>query len=581
MLNCEGCPVAPPEQVMAPSLAGEGSYRVALVGDMLGKDDGGMPFGGKAGFNLTRLIEWAGFDRSRFDIWNTIWCVPPQDCRDRLEPVYHSCRERYWERLLDRVDVVVPMGNIAMQAFTGKKGVLDLRGYVTRGLGTTHVIPTVHPAFIRAGQSRYSAAFIHDLQKAVQLAREGLPIQPTNYMIDPLPVQALEWAKSYLRALDADPNLKLAYDIETPYKDEDESDSDDEEVTTDYTIWRIGFSYAGLSALTVPWTPPYFPVIKMILESHGLKVVWNAGFDNPRIRSKGIAINGTIHDGMIAWHILHSDLPKGLGFVATFTCPWQHEWKSLSGKAPGLYNCIDADVEWRSMEVIETELKRTGLWDVYIEDVVELDPILLYMTEQGMPVDSHVRLDRAVKLDDRLQEVKHEIEKLVPTETRTYKPKAGYVKPPGEIDASFISIDVDVEVSRCSECGVAGPTAPHFTKRTLAIAGTPGRKKTDRRSNPCFGAKKVSAVETVQRYAKLDSFTPSRNQLIRYQQHFGRFIPMTWDKKAKRRKISLNAKGMKELIRRYPDDPIYPLVLEHRELDKLAGTYIGRPVYDD
>ena len=49
-----------------PTLAsGRQPYRVALVGEAPGESEAeqGRPFCGKAGFKLTRLIEWAGLER--------------------------------------------------------------------------------------------------------------------------------------------------------------------------------------------------------------------------------------------------------------------------------------------------------------------------------------------------------------------------------------------------------------------------------------------------------------------------------------------------------------------------------------
>jgi len=34
------------------------------------------------------------------------------------------------------------------------------------------------------------------------------------------------------------------------------------------------------------------------------------------------------------------------------------------------------------------------------------------------------------------------------------------------------------------------------------------------------------------------------------------------------------------LIIKYPLDKLYPIILQYRELDKLAGTYVGRIVED-
>lgn len=573
---------------MAPSLARSNPYGVALVGEALGEDEAraGAPFVGRAGFKLTRLLEWAGLDRSRFDIWNAAWCQPPSN---QLEgqpyeyPAIDHCRQAHWGRLLDRVRVVVPMGNVPLHALSGKKRILTHRGYIIPGPGTTHLVPTVHPSFIQRGQSKYSAAFIHDVQKAVQLAETGLPVQEVDYLIDPLPRQALEWARLYRAELQRDlPGrvTRLAYDIETPGKGDDEGESElsDGSAVGDrtYFIWRIGFSYKPGHALTVPWTPEYIPAIRLLLESDGEKVVWNAGFDNPRIRHAGVGINGVIHDGMVAWHILHSDLPKGLGFVATFTCPFQPPWKHLSTQSPGFYNATDADVELKSMIAIEEELRKAGLWEVYERDVVKLDPILHFMTEQGMPIDEDVRYDRASRLAERQTKVLSEIESRVPIEARRYSPKQGYTKDPENVEGC-VRIVVPVMVKRCEKCGLLNPTKPHRDKKTIGKPGSPGRKKQDRMVNPCLGAGVVEGVEDVARWARLDPFKPSREQLIRYQELNNRIVPTIWDKKLGRRKVSMDEKSIKTLMGKYPLDPIYPLVLEYRAIDKLAGTYVGRP----
>ncbi len=338
--GCGGCPLSGNSRgFMAPSLGGLTTphYGVALVGDQLSDDDveAGAPFKGAAGFKLTRLLQWAGFERSGFDIYNAAWCQPPSSLLDT--PLEHDavahCRSAHWGRLVTvrNPAVVVPMGNLPLRAFLpNRQGILAARGYTyPSGLGY-HIVPTVPPSMLVGSWAKYAAAFINDIRKAVKLAREGIPIYPRNYTIDPTPIEAYRWAQAYRSVLAADPRVRVAYDIETPGKKEDEGDS---EAGSDpnlndrtYHIFRIGFSYQPYSALTVPWTPPYIPAIKLILESEGDKVVWNKGFDNPRIEAKGVQIKGQVHDGMIAWHVLQSDLPKGLGFVATFMCPDQEAW---------------------------------------------------------------------------------------------------------------------------------------------------------------------------------------------------------------------------------------------------------------
>lgn len=579
--GCQGCVLASEgEGFMRPSLAIREPYGVALVGEALGADEAeqGKPFVGKAGFKLTRLIEWAGLDRGRFDIWNVVFCRPPFNKLEGTpfeERAVAHCRYHHWGALLDRVRVVVPMGNVPLSAFTGRKGITKLRGYITPGPGDTHLVPTVHPSFIQRGQSKYSAPFIHDLQKAVELADKGLPSTPTDYVVDPSPERARAWAEDYLTELRRHPHTKLAYDIETPGKSEDESEAMDDEGS--YFIWRIGFSYRAGEALTVPWEPPYIPTIRALMESDGPKVVWNASFDNPRIQSHGIHVNGLVHDGMVAWHILHSDLPKGLGFVATFTCPYQPAWKHTSRAHPGLYNCQDADVEWQSMEVIERDLRESGLWEVYDRDVLQLAPVLDHMTAEGMPVDERAREEAAQELHERLTGLYKKIENLVPLEARKVEPKDGFARDP-EDTTGLVRVDHVGMVRRCDRCGHRSPTKPHFKRFTDRYLASKRAKEKGIKQNPCAGAAVTVREETIQRWARVMPFKVSGpHQLIKYQAVLARPVPTRWDKKSATRRPTMDDKAIQGLMKKYPEDELYPLVLEWRGLDKIAGTYIGRP----
>jgi DNA polymerase I-like protein with 3'-5' exonuclease and polymerase domains len=77
-------------------------------------------------------------------------------------------------------------------------------------------------------------------------------------------------------------------------------------------------------------------------------------------------------------------------------------------------------------------------------------------------------------------------------------------------------------------------------------------------------------------YYRLAPFKPSRDQLIRYQGVMGRIVPMTKDKKTGKMKPTMDEKAIEQLSAKHPEDPLYPLVLLYREIDKIAGTYVGR-----
>jgi uracil-DNA glycosylase family 4 len=567
--SCSGCPLEHlgsgfMEPQIAPAM---NNYGVTLIGEALGADEAeqGRPFVGKAGFRLTRLIEWAGFERDKFNILNTVWCRPPENKLEgegyEKNSIAH-CRAAHWDRLLSTSKVLVPMGNVPTGAILNRKGILTIRGYVWND-GQRHVIPTVHPAFIARGQAKWSAAFINDLQKAVKIAREGMQFDSTAYLLDPSPLAALRWAEDYRSALRNDPSIRLAFDIETPGKgdEEDEVDLGDDAPDRTWRIDRIGFAYRPFQALSIPWEPQYFAAIRLLLASDGDKVVWNAGFDVPRIRRAGVDIHGTIHDGMVAWHILHSDLPKSLRFVATFTCPFQPAWKHLSGAKPAFYNATDADVELRSMLKIEEELKASDLWDVYTRDVLDLEPLLIHMHDQGMPIDQEIRADRARRLEAAIRSTRAEMEAAIPIEARRIE----HVYKSEPADKSGLSSRPGYrEVRVCSLCGAERPPKAHF-------------KRFVRKANPCADGGVEIRTVAVTEYYRLADFTPSRDQLIRYHQFLYRPLPMVFDRKERKRKVSFGERQLKDLTITYKDDKLYPSILSYRELDKLAGTYVGRP----
>lgn len=496
-------------------------------------------------FRLMRLCEWAGKELASFS---------------RLTIGYHPVD---WSVVHRRASVVVLLGPLAASAAQIPGALLHTRGYLYPGPGV-YFLPTIGPAFIQRGAARWSAAFINDLQKACSVAATGVPPQILSYLLDPLPSEAYDWVRRYRASLDQKGDLPLAFDIETPGKGDDEEDADDSSDAPDRTwnIERISFAYEPLGALSVPWGGPYQAAISLALGSMGEKVVWNERFDVPRIRRAATSIQGVIHDGMVAWHILHSDLPKRLGFVATFTCPWQPAWKHLSGSRPAFYNATDSDVELRSWLSIKAELVRVGLWEVYDRDVVQLNPLLAYMHEVGMPVDLGIRLDRAQRLATHLVDVKRELEEAIPLEARRINHV--YKSTPKDV-TGLLARPGTRRLRVCAQCGARTPRKDHF-------------KRFVKKVNPCADAGVEERDESVTEYYRLAEFSPSRDQLVRYHGAVKRALPTVWDKKAGTRKVSFGERQVLDLQGRFPLDKVYPLVLQYRTLEKIGGTYIGKPV---
>jgi hypothetical protein len=379
-----------------------------------------------------------------------------------------------------------------------------------------------------------------------------------DYLLDPWGEEFTRWVEEFEGQPD---RPRLSADIETSDKDEDEGESDLESGYEGLSpIDRISFSYRPFTGVSVPWQMPWLVGIKRLLASQNDKLFHNEAFDVPRLRAAGCAVNGVVHDSMVAWHLLHSDLPKGLGFIATFLCPGQKMWKHLSHVQPAFYNTIDSDVANRCMMRIEEELHKHGLWHLYEEHVLKFNIVRAKMSQNGMPIDLGKRKAAALQLGALYDQYQSEMQVVVPEEVKQVSPKNGYVRPPADTTGMRV-ISVKTEVKRCGNCGQLSPDAQH-------------RKVFKKKSNPCGGAEVSVQTEAVDRWAKVEPFVPSQKQVIRYQQFRHHPLVMT-GKRGQDQRPTTNEKALKQLMGKYPGDKLYPLILDYREVERLGANYIG------
>jgi len=232
------------------------------------------------------------------------------------------------------------MGGVALQAVCGIRGILDKRapkrGYIYDVTIAGHsclALPTIHPSHIIRGAAKLTGVQIFDLQKAVTLAAEGETPYKPHYVLSPSRIDVDLFRVQAAGAM-ATSGAWLTCDIET------ERDLDDESGA----ITRISFAFEPGHAITIPWKQKFLPAIQALLSlPTEYLVVWNAGFDIPRLRAAGMAIERPVWDAMQAWHFLQSDLPKGLGFVAPFYTNIR-EWKSKGNLFPEEYSCHDSAI---------------------------------------------------------------------------------------------------------------------------------------------------------------------------------------------------------------------------------------------
>jgi DNA polymerase len=164
---------------------GSGRSRLMFVGEAPGADEDatGVPFVGRAGQLLTRMIE-AGMGLSRRDVYiaNVLKCRPPGN-RNPEPAEIASCRSYLDAQIeLVRPAVLVALGKFAAQFLLDTEEPIGrLRGRWGSRAGIP-VMPTYHPSFLLRQPEKKKEAW-DDLQQV--LRKLGLPVPTRKGSPDP------------------------------------------------------------------------------------------------------------------------------------------------------------------------------------------------------------------------------------------------------------------------------------------------------------------------------------------------------------------------------------------------------------
>jgi DNA polymerase len=130
--------------------SGDLQAKLVFVGEAPGadEDEQGLPFVGRAGQLLTKIIEAMGMTRDQVFICNVLKCRPPNN-RPPAPGEIANCRP-YLKRQIEliRPKVIVALGNHAVKALLQtEKGISGLRG-TFQEYESIPVMCTYHPAYL-------------------------------------------------------------------------------------------------------------------------------------------------------------------------------------------------------------------------------------------------------------------------------------------------------------------------------------------------------------------------------------------------------------------------------------------------
>jgi uracil-DNA glycosylase family 4 len=177
--SCVKCPLSE-SRTQVVFGAGNANADLMFVGEAPGaeEDRQGLPFVGRSGALLTKMLGEAGISREDVFIANTLKCRPPQN-RDPTANEIETCQPWLFEQIrLIEPRVVATLGNFSTKLLTGDQtGITRVHGrpQVKRlGSRTVYLLPLFHPAAaLRAsGTAELLAA---DINALPELLKRDLP----------------------------------------------------------------------------------------------------------------------------------------------------------------------------------------------------------------------------------------------------------------------------------------------------------------------------------------------------------------------------------------------------------------------
>jgi len=401
--NCTECALHETAQHVCLMGSGKRKVRLVIVGEAPGarEDDEHAAFVGPAGELLTQLLKEIGISREECYITNAVKCRPP-DNRTPTKAEVKECNG-YLQRELDSTqsEIVLGLGNTALQALTGRSGITKYRGKVW-GSGGTRTICTFHPAAalrsshylpqIRADFARvhrlYSGSTQSALTTRTRIIRTGRQLQILIKILQRAP--------------------EIAFDLETTGLHEWE---DEARIVTIGVAWAVGeaaiipVNHAELSS-THKWISLVKKTLRPIFEDKTKRfIAHNAKFDAKWFAMFSIYVPVTF-DTMIAAHLLDENRPKGLKPLAQMLLgaddydidvkdAYNQDLKTLA-----IYNGKDCDYTLRLYRIFREQLReQPRLARVFKKLMMPASAVFTELEMRGTYVDRTRLKTRTVKAE--------------------------------------------------------------------------------------------------------------------------------------------------------------------------------------
>jgi len=400
-------------KIIQPS--GSKDAKICIVGEMPGMDETytGRPFVGSSGKLLDRLLATAGISRDSCYLTYLVKQDPPGHKLERMKEIglnLETCKKTLLRELSqNNHNVIVPLGNLALETLTGQKSIMKYRGSILESttIPGQKVIGTIHPAAAMRQYevTAYMAADLARIKKEGEfpdfrsILKRTEIVQPTYEQV----MEELEYLKKNA--------VYLSVDIETPYG-------------AAY-IKSIGLGCSSTRAICIPFVDKQkiywseaeeieiWKGIKYLLTGERYyKIFQNGSFDTHVLHSWVGDITPIYMDTMLAQKLCYPELKKGLDMICSLYTTQSYykddgknsNYDSIEGWS---YNCKDVMVTYEAAMALGKELEQYNLTDFFHGYTMPLSAVMRKAERKGILLDQ-------VKMKEHFEEQVKKYNELQP-----------------------------------------------------------------------------------------------------------------------------------------------------------------------
>ena len=169
-----------------------------------------------------------------------------------------------------------------------------------------------------------------------------------------------------------------------------------------------------------------------------LKVGQNIKYDMIMLHHYGIEVKGPLFDTMLAHYVLQPELRHNMDYLAEIYLHYktihideligakgknQKNMRDLSPTDIYMYACEDADITLQLKNILEQELKKEGVEQLFYEIEMPLVPVLVNMETNGVLLDTSALKQTSVLYNQRMTEIEQEIYQLAGMRFNISSPK--------------------------------------------------------------------------------------------------------------------------------------------------------------